>query len=365
MELSPDTFIIAEAGVNHNGSIELAERLVDIAVEAGANAVKFQTFKTELCLTKEVRRAKYQQKDGESISQFDLVKALELSADNFRHLSEYCKKKNISFLSTAFDLPSLRFLIDELNIPVVKIPSGDILNGPLLLAAARAKKPILLSTGMCNLGDIENALSVIAFGLLGENDDNACMKNFHKSYSSNEAQNLLGKYVTLLHCTTEYPAPFEDVNLTSLSTLKSAFGLRVGFSDHSVGIPVSLGAVALGATVIEKHFTIDQGMHGPDHKASLAPNQLIEMVRGIRDIEKSLGDGRKYPRLSERDNIEIARKYLVCNQPISAGQPFRVDDLIPKRSHRGISPIYLWDLIGQKSTRDYQQDEVIQFGLDI
>lgn len=365
MKINSGTFIIAEAGVNHNGSIELAERLVDLAVEAGANAVKFQTFKTELCLTKAVHRAKYQQKDGESNTQYDLVKALELSYDNFRHLSGYCKRKNITFLSTAFDLPSLKFLVDELTIPLIKIPSGDLLNGPLLLSAARAKKHILLSTGMCNLGDIENALSVIAFGLLGERDENACLKNFKNCYNSAEGQILLEKFVTLLHCTTEYPAPFEDVNLTSLGTLKSAFGLQVGFSDHSVGISVPLGAVALGATVIEKHFTLDQGMLGPDHKASLSPNQLIDMVRGIRDIERSLGDGRKYPRLSESDNVEIARKYLVCNHPISEGEEFSAESLIAKRCRRGIPPIYLWDLIGKKSSRGYQKDEVIEFGLDI
>lgn len=302
---------------------------------------------------------------GESNSQYDLVKSLELSADNFRHLSQYCKKKEISFLSTAFDLPSLKFLVDDLNIPLIKIPSGDVLNGPLLLAAARTKKPILLSTGMCDLGDIENALSVIAFGLLEEHEDNACLRNFKKCYNSKEGQFMLGKFVTLLHCTTEYPAPFEDVNLTTLNTLKTTFGLQVGFSDHSIGISVPLGAVALGASVIEKHFTLDQNMSGPDHKASLSPTQLIDMVKGIKDIERSLGDGRKYPRFSEMGNLEIARKYLVCNNPISAGEEFSIDNLIAKRCRRGISPIYLWDLVGQKSSKNYQKDEVIEFGLGI
>lgn len=364
MREKSNIFIIAEAGVNHNGSLELAKSLVDVAVQAGADAVKFQTFRTELCITKNARRANYQKKEGESNSQYELVKALELSEIEFQVLSEYCNKKNITFLSTGFDLPSLNFLDEVLDIPIIKIPSGDILNGPLLLRAARAKKPILLSTGMCDLGDIENALSVLAFGLLGRSDKNANLSNFKDCFYSDGGQNILRKFVTLLHCTTEYPVPLEDVNLRALHTLSKSFCLPIGFSDHSLGIHMPLGAVALGASVIEKHFTLDQSLSGPDHRASLSPRQLNEMVSNIRDFEKSMGDGMKYPRKSERSNIEIARKYLVCSHPIASGEIFTMDNLIAKRSSRGISPIYIWDLLGKKANKEYLEGDVIEYPIE-
>ena len=354
-----EVFVIAEAGVNHNGSLNLAEKLIDVAVEAKADAVKFQTFKTELCITKTAKRADYQKAEGQADTQFDMVKKLELSQDDFRYLYRYCERRGIQFLSTAFDIPSLEFLAEELQQPSIKIPSGDVLNGPLLLAAARTGKQILLSTGMCHLGDIEQALGVLAFGFLDDGSVPQSHAIFKDMFSSEEGWQMLRSRVSLLHCTTEYPAPFKDVNLKAMQTLGTAFDLAVGISDHSMGIEVPIGAVALGATVVEKHFTLDSDMEGPDHKASLNPDDLASMISAIRNISISLGDGRKFPRQSEIKNIEIARKYIVAARPIKAGQVIAEGDIIAKRATKGISPIFYWDILGSTSDRDYMIDDVI------
>lgn len=354
-----EVFVIAEAGVNHNGSLSLAEKLIDVAVEAKADAVKFQTFKTELCITKTAKRADYQKAEGQADTQFDMVKKLEMSQDDFRYLYRYCERRGIQFLSTAFDITSLEFLAEELQQPSIKIPSGDVLNGPLLLAAARTGKQILLSTGMCNLGDIEQALGVLAFGFLEDGSVPQSHEIFKDMFSSEQGWQMLRSRVSLLHCTTEYPAPFKDVNLKAMQTLGTAFDLAVGISDHSMGIEVPIGAVALGATVVEKHFTLDRDMEGPDHKASLNPDDLASMISAIRNISISLGDGRKFPRQSEIKNIEIARKYIVAARPIKAGQVIAEGDIIAKRATKGISPIFYWDILGSTSDRDYMIDDVI------
>lgn len=354
-------YIIAEAGVNHNGSLDLARKLIDVAVEAKADAVKFQTFKTNLCITRSAKRAQYQMKEGETETQFDMVKKLELSETDFIELQRYCEKRNIHFLSTAFDLPSLKFLSEQLEVPVIKIPSGDVLNGPLLLAAAKTGKPILLSSGMCDLSDVEQALGVLAFGMLDDSSKTPGYENFKFALHSAEGWQKLADSVSILHCTTEYPAPFSDVNLNAMETLRAAFRLTVGISDHSEGIEVPTAAVALGANVVEKHFTLDRNMPGPDHKASLSPGCLADMVLAIRNVSDSLGTGRKQPCQSELKNIEIARKYLVAAQPIQAGQRFKEEDIIAKRAKKGISPIHYWDIVGQISDRNYAVDEIISY----
>ena len=354
------TFIIAEVGVNHNGSVAAAKKLVKIAKDSGADAVKFQTFEIENLLTKKAKKAGYQKKNlGNTDSQYDMLSKLVLSEVDFLKIKKYCNEVGIEFMSTAFDIPSLEFLAEELQQPSIKIPSGDVLNGPLLLAAARTGKQILLSTGMCHLGDIEQALGVLAFGFLDDGSVPQSHAIFKDMFSSEEGWQMLRSRVSLLHCTTEYPAPFKDVNLKAMQTLGTAFDLAVGISDHSMGIEVPIGAVALGATVVEKHFTLDSDMEGPDHKASLNPDDLASMISAIRNISISLGDGRKFPRQSEIKNIEIARKYIVAARPIKAGQVIAEGDIIAKRATKGISPIFYWDILGSTSDRDYMIDDVI------
>ena len=353
--------IIAEAGVNHNGSIDLAKQLIDVAKDAGADAVKFQTFKTELCITEKAKKADYQKDTtGATESQFDMVKKLELNYEAHKTLNDHCAEKDITFFSTAFDLPSLDFLADEMHLPYIKIPSGDALNAPLLLAAASKKKDIILSTGMCSLGDIETALGVIAFGLTATDATLPNSANFAAAYRSDAGQYALAERVSILHCTTEYPAPFEDVNLRVLKTLQSAFELPVGLSDHTNGIAASVAAVALGGTIIEKHFTLDKTMEGPDHRASLEPDELRQMITAIRQVELALGDGKKYARESEIRNMQIARKFIVAAKPIQQGQLIQIDDLICKRSDFGVSPVLLWDLVGTEAPCDYAVDDLIK-----
>lgn len=363
-EKKQNVYIIAEAGVNHNGSLEQARDLVDVAVESGVDAIKFQTFKTDLCITKNAKRANYQKVESEADTQYEMVKNLELDWQDFRLLRDYCHKRGIEFLSTAFDLPSLSFLSEELDVSLIKIPSGDILNGPLLLAAAKTGKNIIVSTGMCSLGDIEKALSVLAYGFLYESYGSPCEINFKNAFYSPQGQDVLKSKVSLLHCTTEYPAPFEDLNLASIHTLRSAFGLNVGLSDHSLGLVAPIVAVALGAKIIEKHFTLDKSMPGPDHKASLSPKELYEVVKSIKNASASIGDGKKFPRQSEIKNVEIARKYLVANGKIFRGQVIAENDLIAKRATKGIDPIYLWDIVGRISGRNYSEDDVISMSFE-
>ena len=352
------TYIIAEAGVNHNGNIDIAMKLIEEASQAGADAIKFQTFKAENVVTHGAKKASYQVKNTSSSgSQYRMLKKLELPFESHYKLMDYCSEKNIDFLSTAFDLESLEFLYKNLNLQTLKIPSGELTNAPLLLEFGRSGRNLILSTGMANLDEIDAALNVIAFGLTGNGiPSSALMKN---NYKSRKTKDLLKEKVTLLHCTTEYPAPLNEINLRAIKTLKNTFDLNIGYSDHSEGIQVSISATVLGASVIEKHFTLDKTSEGPDHKASLEPSELKEMVKGIRNVDEYLGDGIKEPTESEMKNIEIARRSIVANEKISKGTRFSAENLTTKRPATGKSPMDYWNLIGKKSRKDYEKDEII------
>ncbi|EMS85304.1 N-acetylneuraminate synthase [Leptospira noguchii] len=330
------TLIIAEAGVNHNGDLELARKLIDVAANAGADIVKFQTFKSERLVTKSAKKADYQNTttDNAAESQYEMLKKLELSKENHEKLIQHCKQTGIEFLSTAFDLQSLAFL-EQLNLSRYKIPSGEITNLPYLQKIGSSGKPIILSTGMSTLGEIESALLVL------------------------ETTGAKRDEITVLHCNTEYPTPYSDVNLSAMKSIADAFKIKVGYSDHTSGIEVSVAAVALGASVIEKHFTLDRSLPGPDHKASLEPNELKGMVRSIRNVELSLGDGIKKPSSSEFKNISIARKSIVAASSIKAGEIFTRENLTTKRPGDGISPMRLNEVIGLKAKRDFFEDELI------
>jgi len=355
-------YIVAEAGTNHNGSSEMAFQLVDAAVDAGADAVKFQTFKAENLVTKSAVKADYQKKNsGTGESQFDMLKRLELSYEMHHQLIEYCAEKGITFLSTAFDSDSLRFLVDVLGLTTLKIPSGEITNGPLLLEHAQTRCDLILSTGMATLGEVEEALGVIAFGLLGSETNNAkpIRAAFQQAYLSEQGQALLKKKVTVLHCTTEYPAPIEEINLNAIVTMQQAFGLKTGYSDHSEGITVPIAACAMGTTLIEKHFTLDKTLPGPDHQASLDPGELKEMVDTIRIVEVAMGSGIKEPMSSELKNQIIARKSLVAGAEINKGEAFSKDNLSVKRPGNGVSPMLYWDYIGKKAPTHFYPDQLL------
>ena len=328
--------IIAEAGVNHNGDIALAMKLVDAAVAAGADIIKFQTFRANNLVTSSAEKAPYQkQHSGNSTSQLDMLSLLELNLDNHLQLIEYCDHSGIEFLSTAFDHQSVE-LLSKLKLKRWKIPSGEITNLPYLRLIGSHGQPVILSTGMSDLGDIESALSALEV--------------------AGTSRNL----VTVLHCTTEYPAPPQEVNLRAMNTISKEFGVSVGYSDHTDGIIVPLAAVAIGATVIEKHITLDRNLTGPDHRSSLEPEAFRSMVQGIRIIEESLGDGIKTPTPSERINLPLVRKSIVASRPIRQGDVFSNDNLTTKRPGTGISPMEWDSLIGSIATRDYAQDDLIQ-----
>ena len=353
-------FIIAEAGVNHNGSIEMAKKLIDVAADAdaGADAVKFQTFKAEKVISKHAPKAVYQKKTtAEAESQLEMVKKLELDEKAHRDLIRHCKKRKIEFLSTPFDYDSIDLLV-RLKLSRLKIPSGEITNGPYLLHIARTEKPVILSTGMSTLGEIETALGVLAFGYVTPKA-RPSLKAFQDAFCSEQGKQALEEKVTLLHCTTEYPAPFDEVNLRAMKTMRIAFGLPVGLSDHTPGIAVPIAAVALGASVIEKHFTLDRNLPGPDHKASLEPDELKAMVMAIRNVEAAMGRGRKVPTFSEIKNRDIARKSLVAAKPICKGEAFSAANIATKRPGNGISPMQYWELIVEKAKIDYEIDEAI------
>lgn len=351
--------IIAEAGVNHNGSLDLALSLVDAAADAGADVVKFQSFKSTALVSRFAQKAEYQKAatDGAE-SQLQMLQQLELGEEALVAIIDKCRARNVEFLSTPFEAESLETLVTRLGVARLKLGSGELTNAPLLLAAGRAGLPIILSTGMSDLGEVEAALGVLAFGYLGyENPGPAA---FARAFASRAGRELLARQVVLLHCTTEYPAPFEDVNLRAMETLRSTFGLDVGFSDHTPGIAIAGAAVALGASVVEKHMTLDRGMKGPDHRASIEPAEFADMVRDIRRIEMALGSGDKVIAPSERKNVAIARKSIVSARAIAQGEPFTADNLTVKRPGTGISPYALWDLIGQPATRAYEIDELIE-----
>lgn len=354
------TYIIAEAGVNHNGSEELAFKLVDAAYEAGADVVKFQTFKAKNLVTAFAEQASYQQNNMQrKESQLEMLSRLELSYDSHHKLIAYCQKKGIEFLSTAFDHESLDFLVNDLGLKTLKIPSGELTNAPLVLAHAKTGCDLIVSTGMASLAEIEKALSVIAYGYLSPD---ACLpdeNSFEKAYSSGEGRLLLKSKVTLLHCTTEYPAPFDEVNLKVMDTLAQAFELPVGYSDHTQGISVPVAAAARGAVIIEKHFTLDKNMEGPDHKASLEPDELKSMVQAVRQVEAALGRGIKGPTPSEADNKHAARKSLVASCLIKKGEMFTEDNICVKRPGTGLSPYRYWDMLERKAHKDYQPGDLI------
>ncbi len=328
-------FIIAEAGVNHNGSIKLAKKLIDVASDAGADAVKFQTFKTEKLVSKNAQKADYQKETtSKKESQFDMIKKLELDIDTHNELISYCNSKNIMFLSTPFDHDSID-LLNSIGLKIFKIPSGEITNLPYLRHIGSLNKEVILSTGMADIGEIEDALDIlITYGTKKEN-------------------------ITILHANTMYPTPMEDVNLRAMNTIGNTFDCKYGYSDHTLGIEVDIAAVAIGASIIEKHFTLDKTMEGPDHKASLEPNELVAMIKGIRNIELALGSKIKKPSKSEVKNIVPVRKSIVAKVGIKKGEEFTYENLSIKRPSNGISPMRWDEIIGTIASKDYVEDELI------
>jgi N-acetylneuraminate synthase len=352
-------YVIAEAGVNHNGDKDRAFALVDIAADAGADAVKFQTFDARKLALASAPKAGYQKRTTDQAeSQLDMLKKLELPREWHGELMAHAAKRGIDFLSTAFDNESLDFLAG-LQIPLFKIPSGELTNGPLLWKFARTGRPLVLSTGMATLSEVEQGLAIIAHAKEHEREP-ANMDEVWRYWSCAAArQNLVGS-VTLLHCTSQYPTPLEEVNLRAMDTLKHAFGLAVGYSDHTEGLLVPVAAVARGATVIEKHFTTDRSLPGPDHKASLDPQELKEMVVRIRGIELLLGDGKKSPLPSEWDTRQAARQQVVAARAVSFGQPFAREDLSTARCGSGLPATLLWERVGCPAGRNYEPGEIIE-----
>lgn len=353
------TYIIAEAGVNHNGSFELAKQLVDVAKEAGADAVKFQTFRAENLVTKHAKQADYQIENlKQATSQYDMLKKLELTFEEFTKIQQYCEEKGIEFLSTPFDLESVDFLFDTLQIKTAKIPSGELTNAPFIHYIATKQRPIILSTGMATVDEIHEALAFIAHGLAYPQRA-VDITEVEAFYKTSLAKEVLQKYVTVLHCTTQYPAPSKTINLKAMDEMRTTFQVPIGFSDHSEGITIPIGAVAMGATVIEKHFTLDKKMEGPDHIASLNPQELKAMVQGIREIEEALGNGVKEPSATELQNRQPARKSLVAKKPIQAGEIFSGMNLTVKRPGNGIAPSQYWAYIGKTASKNYEEDAMI------
>jgi len=333
--ISEPTLVIAEAGVNHNGSLEMAFELIDAASDAGADVVKFQTFKAENLVTQSAAKADYQLGTTDvKETQFEMIKKLELSYDMHLKLISKCKEKGIRFSSTGFDSSSVDLLID-LGVDFIKVPSGEITNLPYLRHVGTKGLPIILSTGMCTMQEVANALEILEKAGARKHD------------------------ITVLHCNTEYPTPMEDVNLRTMISMESELGLKVGYSDHTLGIEVPIAAVAMGATVIEKHYTLDRTMEGPDHAASLEPLELKQMVKGIRNIEKAMGDGVKKPSNSEVKNISIVRKSIVASKEIKLGDEFTSDNLGVKRPGTGISPMQWDEVVGKVASKDFQADELI------
>lgn len=327
-------FIIAEAGVNHNGSIEIARKMIDAAVFSGVDAIKFQTFKAEKIVCKNVEKAEYQiENTGSTETQYEMLKKLELSADMHKELTAYCRERNILFLSTPFDIDSIK-LLSDMDMPIFKIPSGEITNLPYLYEIAKQRRKVILSTGMSNLEEVREAVKILKVN--GASD------------------------ITLLHCNTQYPTPISDVNLLAMVKMKEELDVPVGYSDHTLGIEIPLAAAALGACVIEKHFTLDRKMAGPDHKASLEPQELKQMVDGIRKIEQALGNRTKQVSPSEQNNRNIVRKSIVAKEKIRKDEVFTEKNLTTKRPGTGVSPMRWNEVIGMKSDRDYEVDEMIQ-----
>jgi N,N'-diacetyllegionaminate synthase len=332
----PKTFIIAEAGINHNGSVDTAKKMIDAAVEAGADAVKFQTYRAEQVVSVYAEKAEYQKRNtAENESPLQMLRKLELDEKAHRELANYCRKKSITFLSSPFDLESVE-LLDDLGLEIFKIPSGEITNLPYLRKIGGLRKKIILSTGMAELEEIRAALDILV-------EEGTAKEN-----------------ITLLHCNTQYPTPIEDVNLRAMLTLRETFGVETGYSDHTRGIEVSLAAVALGASVIEKHFTLDRDMEGPDHKASLEPDELKTLVTSIRNIEIALGDGVKKPSASELKNRPFARKSIVALKDIKKGEILAEENITAKRPGSGLSPMRWPEVVGKPAKRNFKEDELLE-----
>lgn len=358
MSIAP-VYVIAEAGVNHNGSRDMAFALVDAAAAAGADAVKFQTFNADLLATTSAPKAGYQlETTAAAESQHAMLKRLELGRDMHHELQQHAARQGITFLSTAFDVDSLRFL-HGLDLPFFKVPSGEITNAPLLWQFARTGKPLILSTGMATLSEVEFALAVVCHGL-HHTEEPSSMDAVWKTWSQAERRARLTNHVSLLHCTSQYPTPMAEVNLRAMDTLASAFGLPVGYSDHTQGILIPIAAVARGATIIEKHFTLDRTLPGPDHLASLEPGELSDMVRQIRALGQALGDGAKSPQPSEWDTKRAARQQVVAAHDLQTGAIFTRKDLTTARAGHGQPASRLWDLVGQRADRDYRAGEAIE-----
>lgn len=328
--MSEHVLIIAEAGVNHNGNMELAKKMIDVAYEVGVDVVKFQTSITST--SKFSEKANYQKRETGDGTQLDMIRKLRFSFDEHRELQRYCKRVGIKYLSTPFDFESIEFLNEVCDI--WKVPSGEIINVPYLERIGKTKKPVIMSTGMASIAEISAAISILREE--GTRD------------------------ITLLQCTTQYPTPYEDINLRAMLTLKEQFGCKVGLSDHSLGIEVPIAAVGMGASVIEKHFTLDRSFVGPDHKASIEPNELNQMVKSIRNVEKAIGDGKKTMRESERENLHAARKSIVALRDIKKGEIFTEDNIVPRHAGNGISPARWYEVLGMKAKRDFVEDEMIE-----
>lgn len=326
-------YIIAEAGVNHNGSIQIAKEMVDVAVSAGVDAIKFQTFNSEKLVCRNVQKAEYQVKNtGCNETQLDMLKSLQLSQENFIELKKYCDKKNIDFISTPFDVESLMFLF-KIGVKSIKISSGEITNYPLLVTAGKTMLPIILSTGMSTIDEVSDAIKILT--------DNGT------------------KNIVVLQCNTEYPTPYQDANINSMIFMKDKLNQQVGYSDHTLGNDVAIAAVAAGAKVIEKHFTLDKNMIGPDHKASIEPDELRKLVISIRNVEKAMGSYNKFVSSSERKNIEVVRKSIVASKKIKKGELFSEENITTKRPGIGMSPMKWNDVIGQEAKKNYEEDEMI------
>ena len=326
-------YIIAEAGVNHNGNIQIAKEMVDVAVSAGVDAIKFQTFNSEKLVCRNAGKAEYQvENTGCKETQLDMLKSLQLSHENFIELKKYCDKKNIDFISTPFDVESLMFLF-KIGVKTIKIPSGEITNYPLLVAAGKTMLPIILSTGMSTIEEVSDAIKILM--------DNGT------------------KNIVVLQCNTEYPTPYEDANINSMIFMKDILNQQVGYSDHTLGNDVAIAAVAAGAKVIEKHFTLDKKMVGPDHKASIEPDELRKLVISIRNVEKAMGSYNKFVSASERKNIDVARKSIVASKKINKGELFSEENITTKRPGIGMSPMKWNDVIGKVAKKNYEEDEMI------
>ncbi|CAI8952738.1 N-acetylneuraminate synthase [Methylocaldum szegediense] len=353
-------YVIAEVGVNHNGSMDLARQLVTAAKESGADAVKFQSFHPEALVSRFADKADYQKATtGAAESQIDMLRKLALSHAQQQALYDFCREQNIAFLSSPFDADSARFLIERLRLPRLKLGSGEITNAPLLLQIARTGSELILSTGMSTLADVEDALAVLAYGY-SVSDQPPGRNAFAAAFRDPVRRGVLLEKVCLLHCVTEYPCPYEDVNLRAMDTLAAAFGLPVGYSDHTPGIAVPIAAAARGAQIIEKHLTLDRNLPGPDHSASLEPAEFAAMVTGIRIVEQALGDGVKIPARCEVGNALVARKSLVAARAVTRGELFGLDNLVTKRPGTGRSPMDYWDWLGRIADRDYGEDEVLE-----